>query len=215
MATTDNQENLTVTAEQAANPAAPVKRGRGRPRKVKVLQGSMAASGNVGFRPLPNGRYEVVPKNPPIGAIAGQYIPHDTPGFFVEMIDIEASAGPGTYTDDYTSSQQVFISNYEYYRNLSNEDPKNLRVLKIRGDSMMPVLHDGQTCIVRLETTFTSSGIYVFTYRDVTYIKRLQRSGDTLVAISENSKYPPFIIESSENFAIHGKLVLGLDYTRL
>ncbi|RIY32372.1 hypothetical protein CKF54_04970 [Psittacicella hinzii] len=230
------------------------KRSRGRPRKIKVLEGSLAAKvaaldpkvfekgeeylnkifnfitshegykenadslikelylATDGFNNLPSNepaKKEVSVKSEPV------LLPEDMPGFFIEMLEVEASAGPGTYNEGYAASQQVFISNSEYYRNLYTENPANLRVLKIRGDSMEPLLHDGQTCIVRLENSFTSSGIYVFTYGDVTFIKRLQKSRDSYIAISENIKYPPFIIEESNNFTIHGKLVLGLDYTRL
>lgn len=196
---------MTTEINQLAPKA--VKRSRGRPRKERV-----DLSGIIG----PNAPISRPTTNPPIGAVGVAHSP-TTPaqGFFVEMLDIEASAGPGTYTDDYTASQKVFISNYEYYRNLSTEDPSRLRVLKIRGDSMEPILHDGQTCIVRLENTFTSSGIYVFSYGDTIYIKRLQRTAETIIAISENPKYQPFLIDSTEPFTIHGKLVLGLDYTRL
>lgn len=229
-------ENKTDTNQ--ATPTTP-KRGRGRPRKVRVLQGSPAALGMVENEQLTKtkGSREYVPydklqelanfaNNPEaieeyklqkaeeLAAKTAARLA-EAPGFFLEMLDVEASAGPGTFSNDYIASQQIFISNSEYYRNLYTENPNHLRVLKIRGDSMEPVLHDGQTCIVRLENSFSSPGIYVFTYGEVTFIKRLQKVRDTYVAISENVNYPPFIIEETENFIIHGKLILGLDYTRL
>ncbi|RIY31976.1 S24 family peptidase [Psittacicella gerlachiana] len=211
------------------------KRGRGRPRKINVIKGSPAALGLVDKEQLIKSNKDYVPydklheltnfannkqavedfTNRRLAEANEKNTPTEIPGFFVEMLDVEASAGPGTYNEGYVPTQQVFISNSEYYRNLYTENPNNLRVLKIRGDSMEPILHDGQTCIVRLENNFTSSGIYVFTYGDVTFIKRLQKTRDSFVAISENIKYPPFIIEDSQNFIIHGKLILGLDYTRL
>lgn len=136
------------------------------------------------------------------------------PGFFIEALDVEASAGPGSYSHDYVSISRAFVSEYEYSQYLGHENPAHLKVLRITGDSMERTLKSGQTCMVRLVNGFEQAGIYVFTYDGVTYIKRLTRCQDHYIASSINTKYEPFTVEE-ELLIIHAKLILSLEYKAL
>lgn len=132
-------------------------------------------------------------------------------GFFIEDFDFEASAGSGSYTNDYVNISRAFVSEYEYSHYLGHENPTQLKVLRIIGDSMERLLKSGQSCMVRLVNTFEQGGIYVFTYDGVTYIKRLTRCQDHYIASSINTKYDPFTIQE-ERLIIHAKLILSLEY---
>lgn len=138
-------------------------------------------------------------------------------GIFLDSLDVSASAGPGAYSQgsEFTAYEKVFIAEADFKRYLANETPSRLKVIKIVGDSMQPRLMNGQSCVVRLTNEFDQTGIYVFTYNDVLYVKRLLKTQNSLLAISDNPTYPPFTITGDRDFMIHGKVILSLLYSEI
>ena len=80
-------------------------------------------------------------------------------------------------------------------------------------------LHDSEaTNTVRVEiyvdvaeNYFSADGLYVFTFDDHTFIKRLQKRGRKMWAMSDNKeKYEPWQIHTDDPIYIHGRVVFSL-----
>lgn len=131
----------------------------------------------------------------------------------LDIIDVEVSAGPGTYMGDYPAVGKVFIDANEYRKNpyLSQHTPATLRIVTVVGDSMEPTLQSRQQCVVALSNVFVKPDIYVFTYQNVIFIKQLQVIDGRLIAISHNPKYKPFEIVDTSQFIVHGRVLTGVN----
>lgn len=86
---------------------------------------------------------------------------------------------------------------------------KNLCIVTGFGDSMRPMFNPGDPLIV--DTGITSveyDAVYFFRVGDEGFIKRLQRvPGKGLLAISENSAYRDWVIDSSMDFEVFGRVL--------
>lgn len=92
-------------------------------------------------------------------------------------------------------------------RNCTSKE--NLCVVTGFGDSMRPLFNPGDPLIVdRGVRSVDFDAIYFFRVDDEGFIKRLQRvPGKGLLAISENSAYRDWVIDSAMNFEVFGRVL--------
>ena len=94
----------------------------------------------------------------------------------------------------------------------SQLNENNLKVINITGDSMQGTFENGDIiCIDITVNQFQNDGIYVFTFENRLYVRRLQMIKNKLVVISDNKKYRDWEILTDEfdQLGIHGKVVLS------
>lgn len=77
-------------------------------------------------------------------------------------------------------------------------------LVRARGDSMEPMIREDDLVVVRKTTTADSGKIIVCVNNGEALIKRIHRSGDTILLESFNDKYSPFI--ASDDFRIEGEV---------
>ena len=77
------------------------------------------------------------------------------------------------------------------------------------GQSMEPTINHGEPVIVdRGIDRFIGDGLYVFTWNDMIYLKRLQlESKHQIKAISDNRCHDPFCVPVDETI-IHARVVM-------
>ena len=132
----------------------------------------------------------------------------------VEILDIEASAGNGSFLT--RTEQGLLAQEFDldfFRRQFGRTDAKNLKIIAVKGDSMAPTLESGDLLYVDVsENYFSADGLYVFTFDDHTFIKRLQKRGREMWAISDNktADYKDWIIPKDEPIYIHGRVVFSL-----
>lgn len=131
----------------------------------------------------------------------------------VEILDIEASAGNGTFLT--RAEQGLLAQEFDldfFRRQFGRTDAKNLKIIAVKGDSMAPTLESGDLLYVDVsENYFSADGLYVFTFDDHTFIKRLQKRGREMWAMSDNKeKYEPWQIHTDDPVYIHGRVVFSL-----
>ncbi|WP_118811435.1 XRE family transcriptional regulator [Haemophilus haemolyticus] len=131
----------------------------------------------------------------------------------VEILDIEASAGNGSFLT--RTEQGLLAQEFDldfFRRQFGRTDAKNLKIIAVKGDSMAPTLESGDLLYVDVsENYFSADGLYVFTFDDHTFIKRLQKRGREMWAISDNKEeYKEWEIKQDDPVYIHGRVVFSL-----
>ena len=131
----------------------------------------------------------------------------------IEILDIEASAGNGVFL---TRAEQGLLAqefDLDFFREkFGRKDGKNLRIIHVKGDSMEPTLESGDLLYVDVaENYFSADGLYVFTFDDHLFIKRLQKRGREMWVISDNhTQYAPWEIKPHDPIYIHGRVTFSL-----
>lgn len=131
----------------------------------------------------------------------------------VEIKQFQIRCGAGsqmnpTYEEEHESEAVYYRLDWFQKRHIN---PDHCRRLVVKGDSMLPVLYDGDSILVDCSEIEIQSGkIYVFRFGDEIRVKRLHKklNGDILVH-SENQMIPDETISKSEmqDFQIIGKVV--------
>lgn len=127
----------------------------------------------------------------------------------IDVLNVSASAGYGSTSDlvEVVSQLRYVPEQYhEYYRGMN---PDTVRVINVKGDSMYPTFQHGDLLFIDIDSNFfDGDGVYVFTYDNHTYVKRLQKTGKSLCVISDNAKYKEWNLspEEVEGLFIHGKV---------
>ena len=125
---------------------------------------------------------------------------------FVPKVAAVAGAGSTLETSDEVIGYYAFRSDWMGIEHVSE---KQSVLMDVRGDSMEPLLKDGDTILVDQSDTQVMDGrIYVVTLGDELRVKRLQKSLKGYVLRSENPRYADITIDGSdlEAFRVHGRV---------
>ena len=133
----------------------------------------------------------------------------------IQHLSLESDAKDGTCV--YEDPQTIRSMNFEtvFIRSLLGFTPLpgRLKLVTGRGDSMIPVIHPGETLIVDTAiTAFDGDGLYLICTGDNQQIKGLQDRGSSVYVVSANHLYPAFPLE---NRPIKGKVCLRNRIERL
>lgn len=135
----------------------------------------------------------------------------EKPMLRLEVLDVYASAGNGSFvTGDLTSyTHAVEFENAYFAQVFQRANAKGLSIINVDGDSMEPTIGNGDLLFVdTTKSAYQGDGVYVFSYGENLYVKRLQFAGDELLVISDNPLYKEWRItsENEHKFQIHGKV---------
>jgi len=84
-------------------------------------------------------------------------------------------------------------------------DPQTMSLIMVSGDSMEPTLSNGDVVLIDHSRNYLHDyGIYAISVDDSVLIKRLQPFGNKVQIISDNSKYPPLVLDAAD-VVINGK----------
>jgi phage repressor protein C with HTH and peptisase S24 domain len=118
----------------------------------------------------------------------------------VSVYDIEASAGDGAVVTMDDPLYQIGFS-HQMLSTITNAQNDELAVIRVRGDSMMPTLADGDMMLVDTTKRNTNyDGMFILRYDDVLRVKRIDFNPSTrkLWVKSDNPVYEPFEVERSD-----------------
>ncbi len=123
----------------------------------------------------------------------------------VSRLNIDASAGPGAVH----LGEEPFDS-FRFSRRWLAEnglEGAKLSAIRVVGDSMEPLLRDGDEVLVDMRTQPFRDGIYVVRLDDTLLVKRVaNQGGGRFSLLSQNLAYPP-ILARAEDFALIGRVV--------
>ena len=123
----------------------------------------------------------------------------------VPRLDVNASAGPGA-----SGGSEEGFDTFRFSRRWLREqglDGACLSAIRVVGDSMEPLLREGDEVLVdRRELPFRD-GVYVVRLDDSLLVKRVASKGaGRFSLISQNQTYPPIAVEAGE-FDLVGRVV--------
>lgn len=132
--------------------------------------------------------------------------PVNTGVYRVDLLDIQASAGPGTFlSSEFIETIRAIEFTEEHARSMFGNRPASaIRVITVRGDSMEGTIDPGDFIFV--DTTvnyFEGDGIYVFVFGKTIHIKRLQMQKNSLVVLSDNKLYSSWQIDATDEDQFH------------
>lgn len=119
-------------------------------------------------------------------------------GRIIPYLDQPVSAGFGeTLLNDEGKDRYICIPD--------TGGKKDLKALRVKGDSMDPTLKDGD--IVVCDTGgWDGDGVYVIKTHEFAFVKRVVLQPEGYKVISDNEKYPPYQVPVSEDTVIIGKV---------
>ncbi|HCD9004254.1 TPA: XRE family transcriptional regulator [Enterobacter asburiae] len=139
----------------------------------------------------------------------------------VDVLDVKASAGPGSIvTSDFIETIRAIEYTTEQARALfGNRPATHVKVITVNGDSMDGTISPGDQIFVDTGVThFDGDGVYVFVFGKTLHVKRLQMQRDRLAVISDNPIYEKWYVEPEDEdaFYVMAKVLLrqSIDYKR-
>lgn len=128
----------------------------------------------------------------------------------IRKLDVRPSAGPGASVDG-----EDLIAAYSFdrrwLRDIGQAEPEKLSIVRVRGDSMMPTLADGDEILVSGHDGGTAlrDGIYVLERDDALVVKRLALNPSTglLTISSDNPAYPSWTECPLDSIRVIGRVV--------
>lgn len=148
----------------------------------------------------------------PASETASFYVARPEPGFRIDVLDIEASAGPGCIiSSDVTETiNHIVYDNQEALELFGHRPASTIKVITVTGDSMSGTIELGDYIFVDIaKDYFDGDGIYVFLYKGQLLVKRLQMTHDSLLVRSDNPKYAEWSIgeENEQHLNIIGRVM--------
>lgn len=115
----------------------------------------------------------------------------------VARLDLGASAGPGTL-----AGAEAPFDTFRFSRRWLTEqglDGSQLSAITVAGDSMEPVLNDGDEILVDCSPRPFRDGIHVVRLGDTLLVKRVAQAGaGRLALLSQNLAYPPIEVTAAD-----------------
>ncbi len=115
--------------------------------------------------------------------------------------DIKVSAGLGSYLD---IEEKPSLLTYP----LNNITRKADHTLTINGNSMEPLINDGDTVFILEQPMVNSGEVGIFIYNDEIFCKRLILENNKIILRSVNKSYKDIIISQDSFFQTIGKVLL-------
>lgn len=135
---------------------------------------------------------------PPIRRDSGDWVE-------VPRLDLGASAGPGAVPQD-----EAAFDAFRFSRRWLAEqglESAELSAIRVEGDSMEPLLNDGDEILIDRRPLPFRDGIHVVRVGDTLMVKRVANAGPgRVVLLSQNLAYPPVEV-TAEEVAIIGRVV--------
>jgi transcriptional regulator with XRE-family HTH domain len=130
---------------------------------------------------------------------------------WIAHYDVRAAMGGGQIPHDYPEMLQDVRVSPLHLREMGVEFEEHFHLKMVTGwgQSMAPTIKHRDPLLVDISIReFVGDGIYMFSWEDHLYIKRLQWLGDEqLSMISDNTRYPPQTIRAEDTY-IQAKILL-------
>lgn len=163
----------------------------------KFLDGSDSAFGTVADWIERMGGQVILPDEDPAISASYRYLP---------KVAAVAGAGATLETSDEVLGYYAFRADFLGREHISE---RRSVMMQVRGDSMEPLIQDGDTVLVdQSDIDIMDGHIYVVTLGDELRVKRVQKGMRGYVLRSENPRYADIVIDGADlaDFRVHGRV---------
>lgn len=207
------RENAARVMNVSTDQLARYMRGENEPSVLKVA--SLAAASGFRLEYLVSG--DLPARVAPLG-VAEERPPYksDRPGYvYLPLYDVRGKAGVGGELVGTERVVDMLAFTEDFIRRELRQDPADLMLASVDGDSGEPDLRAGDICLInRADTGARREGIYYVRLDGAILVKQIQRlPGGVLRLSSRNPKYESFdvstalLADTSGDFAIIGRVV--------
>ena len=133
----------------------------------------------------------------------------DAPLVPIAEMEVEAAAGGGAVADEVTEERARWYLPEAMVRHEGDADPKTLRILRVRGDSMEPEMREGDRLLVDTARRLPATGeLFVLFDGTGLVVKRVEMvpGDERLRLLSANPAYGPYTALGEEVHVV-GKVV--------
>lgn len=101
-----------------------------------------------------------------------------------EVLDVDASVGFGSSSDVVEVVSHIKFNSTQYYELFRGMNPDPIKIVSVKWNSMSPTFENFDLLVVDTSITYyDGDDIYIFTFGDHTFVKRIQKAGRTFTAI--------------------------------
>jgi phage repressor protein C with HTH and peptisase S24 domain len=129
-----------------------------------------------------------------------QHLGDKAPRLDIPLLSAQPCSGAGTTLDDYVGTDGGISFDERWLRKAFSVPPKNLRLLEVDGDSMMPTILPDEWVFVDASPAqgLTKQGVWVLRIGDTLRVKRIEWLGANKGrAVSDNPAYSPIPLGTS------------------
>jgi repressor LexA len=123
----------------------------------------------------------------------------------IRRLDLAASAGPGVLAEDDRQAGSMVLDPAI----LAGRNPARLSLLPAKGDSMLPLIHDGDMMLVDEADRRPGrrGGVHVVRLDGALVVKRVSVTGGQAAITSDNPDYPPIASRPAGEVEVIGRVV--------
>jgi phage repressor protein C with HTH and peptisase S24 domain len=119
-----------------------------------------------------------------------EHRPFAAPSHYIRRFDVHLSAGNGSFTDRASELSPVPFAEDFFGKKLTGRSASNMVIVDARGDSMIPVIGDGDLVMIDTSETQPHDAIYAISYADALFLNRVVKRPHHIDLISSNPDYP-------------------------
>lgn len=129
----------------------------------------------------------------------------------IDMLDAVACCGTGIENLNENVNGKWLMPLIDF-RQITISAPENIKMIKVKGDSMEPTLKEGDWVLVDISRISPDSdGLFLLRLAGGLAVKRIQCGlGNSINVLSDNENYPPLPPTSLEEIPIVGKVIYTL-----
>lgn len=116
----------------------------------------------------------------------------------VPRFDATLAAGAGSWNDGRRKLDDIPFTRSFLLKRLGRTSAAGLSVLEATGDSMEPLIHDGDLVLVDETDTRIRDGVFAFLLDDEARVKRFRRTMSGVSISSDNPTYPEERLEGED-----------------
>lgn len=116
----------------------------------------------------------------------------------IPRFDATLAAGAGSWNEGRRKLDEIPFTRSFLLKRLGRSSTAGLSVLEAAGDSMEPLIHDGDLILIDETDTRIRDGVFAFLLDDEARVKRFRRTMTGVTISSDNSTYPEERLEGED-----------------
>lgn len=116
----------------------------------------------------------------------------------IPRFDATLAAGAGSWNDGRRKLDEIPFTRSFLLKRLGRSSTAGLSVLEAAGDSMEPLIHDGDLVLIDENDTRVRDGVFAFLLDDEARVKRFRRTMTGVTISSDNATYPEERLEGED-----------------